>query len=85
MGEPRDIRMMAPFDRKRLRERNALDEADERERVGDLTPAECLGEALALSDLVRRLQVANGTLTPSSLPEKARLWVLPLRSFGADE
>lgn len=75
--------MILPFDRERLRARNALDDAEAREDAARRTPAERVLRSLELSQLVRDLARAAGTLEPvdaeADLAEKARTWVTPLR------
>jgi hypothetical protein len=72
-----------PFDRARLRERSELDERDELVASREQTPEERLQLSLELADLTRELATAAGaswvTREPDDLPEKSRLYVLPLR------
>lgn len=78
--------MILPFDRARLRERNLLDEAEEREAARALAPDEGLLATIALSQLVRDLARAAGPLTEpvdagwgDDLAQKAHLYAEPLR------
>ena len=77
--------MILPFDRARLRERNALDDAEEREAARALSPGEGLLATIAVSQLVRDLARAAGALPdqpPSrwadDLAGKAHLYAEPL-------
>jgi hypothetical protein len=71
--------MILPFDRSRLRERNALDLAQEIEEARTRSPAERLEQTLELSELTRALAQATGAEVPDDLAEKARLYAEPLR------
>jgi hypothetical protein len=79
--------MILPFDRARLRERNALDEAEDREDAARRSPAERVAVSLELSQLVRDLSRAAGTERAADrcddLAEKARLYAAPLRILAA--
>ena len=72
-----------PFDRDRLGQRNAFDDAEAREDAARRTPSDRVLLSLELSQLVRDLARAAGTLEPADadadLAEKARIWVAPLR------
>lgn len=76
--------MILPFRRDRLAERDALDEAAEREQCSRERPDERLALAVALSDLARalgRAAAAQWTIAqPDDLQQKADLWALPLRA-----
>jgi hypothetical protein len=75
--------VILPFDRKRLRERNALDEAEDRADAARRSPPERVEFSLELSELVRDLSLATGASEPADeradLAEKARLYATPLR------
>ena len=75
--------MIPPFDRKRLRERNAIDDMEHRADARSRSPAERVERALELSDLIRLLAHATGADQHiderSDLEEKARLYADPLR------
>jgi hypothetical protein len=73
--------MRLPLDRRRMRERNALDEAQAWARARRLSPAERLRSELDLCDLVGRLggSIFSGAVARLDLEEKARLWAAPLR------
>lgn len=79
--------MILPFDRARLRERNALDEAEDRADAARRSPAERVAISLELSQLVRDLSRAAGTEQAADryddLAEKARLFATPLRILAA--
>lgn len=79
--------MILPFDRERLRERNALDEAEDRADAARRSPAERVELSLSLSQLVRDLSRAAGTASAADehddLAEKARLYAAPLRILAA--
>lgn len=79
--------MILPFNRARLRERNALDDAEEQAAAAQRTPGERVEMSLDLSQLVRELAHATGadqaTSTRSDLAEKARLYAEPLRILAA--
>ena len=79
--------MILPFNRARLQERNALDEAEEQAAAAQRTPGERVEMSLDLSQLVRELARATGadqaTSTRSDLAEKARLYAEPLRILAA--
>jgi hypothetical protein len=75
---------MIPFHRDKLRERNALDEAEEIAEAALKTPSERLARTLELSDLVSALSRATGARAlapPSDLAEKSRLYARPLRAL----
>jgi hypothetical protein len=75
--------VIPPFDRSRLRERNAIDDLEHRTEATSRSPAERVERALELSDLVRLLAHATGADQHiddrSDLEEKARLYAEPLR------
>ncbi len=76
--------MILPFDRARLRERNA---AEDRADAARRSPAERVALSLSLSQLVRDLSRAAGTAETADahddLAEKARLYAAPLRLRAA--
>jgi hypothetical protein len=78
--------VLLPFRRDHLAERDALDEAVEREQSSREQPDDRLALAVALSDLARALGRAAearwATAPPNDLPRKAKLWALPLRAAG---
>ncbi len=75
--------MLLPFDRARRRERNALDDAEERADAARRSPAERVALSLSLSQLVLDMSRAAGTADAADacddLSEKARLYAEPLR------
>jgi hypothetical protein len=77
------LAMILPFDRRRMRERNALDEAEESEEAVCRTPSENLATTLALSDLARALARGAGSAwvddPGASLAEKSGRYAAPLR------
>lgn len=79
--------MILPFDRARLRERNALDDAQDRAEARRRSPAERVESTLELSQLVRDLSHATGSDElvdeEEALREKARLYAAPLRMLAA--
>jgi hypothetical protein len=79
--------VILPFDRGRLRERNALDDAQDRAEARRRSPAERVASTLELSQLVRDLSQATGSdeLVDEAvaLGEKARLYAAPLRILAA--
>lgn len=79
--------MILPFDRSRLRLRNALDDAEAIADAARRSPAERVQVSLDLSQLVRELARAAGTDQlvdyRADLAEKARLYVTPLRALAA--
>ena len=79
--------MILPFDRKRLQERNALDDAEDRADAARRSPPERVELSLELSQLVRELALATGANLPiderADLAEKARLYATPLRILAA--
>ena len=78
-----DPAVILPFDRKRLRERNRLDEAEDRADAAQRSPPERVELSLELSQLVRDLSLATGAEEPADeradLAAKARLYAAPLR------
>jgi hypothetical protein len=79
--------MILPFDRARLQERNALDDAEDRADAARRSPGERVALSLSLSQLVRDLSRAAGTAQPAGahgdLEEKAHLYADPLRILAA--
>ena len=79
--------MILPFDRARLRERNALDDAEDQAAAAQRSPGERVELSLDLSQLVRELAHATGAdraaATHADLAEKARLYAAPLRILAA--
>lgn len=75
--------MILPFDRNRLRERNAIDELQHQDEAARQSPAEGVERTLEVSDLVRMLAHATGADESieerADLEEKARLYAMPLR------
>jgi hypothetical protein len=76
--------MIPPVRRDALREREALDEADEAEAYARESSSERLAMALELSDVTRALAESVGarwvTEPVLDLEEKAELYVAPLRA-----
>lgn len=79
--------MLLPFKRDRLRERNAVDEAEDQADSALRSPAERVELTLQLSEAVRLFSHATGTAQPASvdadLERKARLYALPLRLLAS--
>ena len=79
--------VILPFNRARLQERNALDEAEEQAAAARRTPGERVEMSLDLSQLVRELAHATGADQAaemrSDLAEKAHLYAAPLRILAA--
>lgn len=79
--------MILPFNRARLRERNALDDAQDQAAAAERSPGERVEASLDLSQLVRDLAHATGAdqaaAARSDLAEKARLYAAPLRILAA--
>jgi hypothetical protein len=75
--------VLLPFSRNRLRERNAIDAAEELAEARRRSPSERLEQTLELSNLVRELARATGADRladeHADLEEKARLYAEPLR------
>ena len=75
--------MIPPFDRKRLQERNRLDDLDQVAEAAGQDPARGVERTIELSDFVRMLAHATGADqyvdAHSDLEEKARLYAEPLR------
>jgi hypothetical protein len=78
--------MIPPVRREALRQREALDEADERMAHERESPSERLALTIELSDLTRALAEAVGAPWVSEpaddLGEKARLYARPLRALA---
>jgi hypothetical protein len=78
--------VILPVRRETLREREALDEADEAVAYAHETPADRLAVAIELSDLTRSLAEAVGAPwladLRDDLGDKARLYAAPLRALG---
>lgn len=81
-GPQYSLRVLLPFNRERLRERNDVENDAERQRISDSSPEQGFMETLELSEVVREL--AQATSAESSeiydLAAKATLYVLPLRA-----
>jgi hypothetical protein len=79
--------VILPFDRARLRERNALDDAEDQAAAAQRSPGERVEISLDLSQLVRDLAHATGAdravARNADLAEKARLYAAPLRILAA--
>ena len=77
--------MLLPVRREALRERQALDEADELAQHARETISDRLAMAIELSELTRALAVAVGAPwvaeAVDDLEDKARLWAAPLRAL----
>jgi hypothetical protein len=77
--------VIPPVRRDALRERQALDEADEAAAYARETVGERLAMAIELSDLTRSLAEAVGapwvTDAVDDLEDKARLYAAPLRAL----
>jgi hypothetical protein len=65
--------------RSNLADRNARDRDDEIEAAGHASPSEAFLQTLELSELVRQLARATGTVPPDDLAAKAQLYAWPLR------
>lgn len=77
--------MLLPFDRARLRARNAIDDAEQLLEAARLSPSQRTEQSLELSQLVIDLARAAGApeaLREIELAEKARLFVAPLRALA---
>ena len=73
-------RMIPPFDRERLKQRNALDVEQDALASAEKTSAERFEETIEVSELARELAFATGTAAAANdLETKARLFVRPLR------
>jgi hypothetical protein len=78
--------VLLPFDRRRLRERNSVDEAEARADSALRNPMERVEITLQLSEAVRLFSHATGASRPSEhadLDVKARLYALPLRLLAS--
>ena len=77
------VKMILPFDRRKLAERNRLDEAQEIEAAEGTSLEEGMAQAIELSDLVRALALGLGNRDilerSDDLEEKSRLYARPLR------
>jgi hypothetical protein len=72
--------VVLPFDRERLKTRNAIDSEQERAASERRSPVQSFVETLELCEVVGRLASATGSEpSPSDLEAKARLYVRPLR------
>lgn len=76
--------MILPFDRERLRQWNVREQRDEITAARAETPASRLRQAIGLSNLTLRLNVAGGGAhrERGDLADKARQFAAPLRVFG---
>jgi hypothetical protein len=75
--------VLLPFDRARLRARNAIDDAEQLTEAARLSPSQRIEQSLELSQLVIDLARAAGAPEGQrevELAEKARLFVAPLRA-----
>lgn len=76
--------MILPLRRDALRDRAALDEADEADAYEHTTPSQRILRCLELSELARELAHAvDSAFTPqpsADIEEKARLYVAPMRA-----
>ena len=73
--------MRLPFDRERLKQRNALDAAQEVQASAGQTPSEKLLATIEVSEVVRELAVAAGTQAErTDLQLKSHLYVRPLHA-----
>jgi hypothetical protein len=79
--------VLLPFKRDRLRERNAVDRAEDQSDSALRSPAERVEITLQLSEAVRLLSHATGApqhaSEDASLEGKARLYALPLRLLAS--
>jgi hypothetical protein len=75
--------VILPVRREALREREALDEADEMDACARETPSERLAMTIELSEITRALAEAVGapwvTEPPDDLEQKAQAYAAPLR------
>jgi hypothetical protein len=74
--------VIPPFDKARLAERNARDDAEAIADAAAKTAEERIAETLELSQLVLELARANGvepTLRPVGFGREARLWARPMQ------
>ncbi len=73
--------MLLPFDRERLKQRNALDAEQDAAVSAETTPSQSFLETVEVSDLVRQLAIATGSDSAAGdLEAKSRLYVRPLRA-----
>jgi hypothetical protein len=73
--------MRAPVNREQLRLRNAQDARDENAAAMERSPAEGMVAVVELSDVVRKLAIANTAEDAGyDLERKAWLYVRPLRA-----
>ena len=71
--------MLLPFDRERLKLRNARDAEQEVAAAVEKTPEQGFVETIEVSEVVRQLAVATGSDSAASdLAAKSRLYVGPL-------
>ena len=71
--------MLLPFDRERLKQRNARDAEQEVAAAAEKSPAQRFMETLEVSEVVRQLAAATGSDSAASdLEAKSRLYVRPL-------
>jgi hypothetical protein len=71
--------MILPFDRERLRRRNALDVEQEAAASAEKTSSQSFMESIEVSEVVRQLMIATGSESETSdLEAKSRLYVRPL-------
>ncbi len=71
--------MLLPFDRERLKQRNALDAEQEAAFSAEKTPSQRFMETVELSEVVRQLAIATGSDSAAAdLELKSRLYVHPL-------
>lgn len=71
--------MLLPFDRERLKQRNATDSEQELAVSAEKSPSECFLDTIEVCEVVRQLAVASGSdCVAAGLDGKARLYVRPL-------
>jgi hypothetical protein len=79
--------VILPFNRARLRERNALDDAQDQAAAAERSPGARVEASLDLGQLVRELAHATGAdqsaIARSDLAERARLYATPPRILDA--
>jgi hypothetical protein len=70
--------VLLPFDRERLKLRNARDAEQELAAAAKKTAEESLAETIEVSEIVRQLALATGSdSVPVDLAAKSRLYVRP--------